>query len=403
MNAPSCVQELPFLDLNAPGFSWQHPAVAAARGKHWAARSATGVLVLRYAETAELLHDTRLVQNLRFLVERAGATRGLLHDQATASLQSRDGTDHHRTRGRLVTRSFTAAEVTRMRPFIQATARALTEQLAAGPRDFVTAFAEPLPLTVICHLLGIPHGDHDLVLDPAKDAGLLLALDHDPGLLPRVEAGNAALTRYAQTLVRHRTTDTNGDSLLARLQRARQNGTLDESDLPGLLVDLLVAGFNTVSHQLSLAMVAFANHPDQWNLLRKRPELAEQAVDEVLRHCPTTATIWRHTTQDLHYQGLHIPAKTPVNLSVHSAHRDPHIFPDGDVFDITTTHRTPLLAFGGGTHYCPGATLSHTQLTEALTTLTAHLGPPRITGPVTWRPPVGVGGPETLPLAFGPP
>ncbi|HEY6422961.1 MAG TPA: hypothetical protein VIY28_06875 [Pseudonocardiaceae bacterium] len=87
---------------------------------------------------------------------------------------------------------------------------------------------------------------------------------------------------------------------------------------------------------------------------------------------------------------------------MYSAHRDPRAFPDGDTFDITITRDTPLLAFGGGAHYCPGAALSRTELTESLTALTAHLDPPRITGPITWMPPVGVGGPETLPLAFGP-
>ncbi|MFD4460155.1 cytochrome P450 [Nocardia sp. NPDC058480] len=398
------VQDLPLLDITTPGFTWEGPEVAAARQKHWAARSPVGLLVLRFAEAAELLHDPRLVQDLGSLVERAGAVSGPLHDQATLSLQSRAGTDHRRRRGGLVARHFSAAHVAKMRPFIRATAHTLAEQLATvGPCDFVNAFAEPLPLTVICHLLGIPPGDRDLIHHPAKGAGLLLALDYNPDLLPLVEAGIVALTDYVETLIRGRVAEPGSDGLLSHLLRATQDDNVDERELGGLVVDLLTAGFNTVSHQLSLAMVAFAQHPEQWFMLRERPELAEQAVDEILRYCPTTATIWRRAATDLDYQGLHIPAHTLVHLVVYSAHRDPMAFPDGDTFDIATARNAPLLTFGGGAHFCPGTALSRSELTESLTALTTHHGPPRITGPITWRPPIGVCGPETLPLTFGPP
>ncbi|MFG2666563.1 cytochrome P450 [Streptomyces sp. NPDC048387] len=182
---------------------------------------------------------------------------------------------------------------------------------------------------------------------------------------------------------------------------AHRNGALDTDERSGLVVDLLIAGFNTISHQLSLALIAFSYHPHQWMLLREHPELGEQAVNEVLRYSPT-ATIWRHTAADLYHKGLLIPAGTPVHLSAHAARRDPHACPDGDIFDITRGRPTTLLAFGGGAHYCPGAALARTELAEALTALASRLGPPRITGPVTWRPPVGVSGPETLPLSFHP-
>ncbi|MGW1518914.1 cytochrome P450 [Streptomyces sp. NPDC002287] len=153
-----------------------------------------------------------------------------------------------------------------------------------------------------------------------------------------------------------------------------QAGDGIDFELSGLVVDLLVDGFDTISHQLSLAVIAFSDHPHQRNLLREHPELGEQAVNEVLRYSPA-ATIWRHMAAGLHHKGLHIPAGTPVHLSAHAARRDPRSCPDGDTFDITRGRSTTLLAFGGGAHYCPGAALARTELAEALTALASRLGP----------------------------
>lgn len=398
------LSDLPFVNVTAPGFTWDDPVVVAAREQCWAARTPLGVLVLRYAEVAELLRDPRLVPDLRFIVERAGVTSGPLHEALALNLLSLSGADHRRVRGGLVSRQFTASRVAEVRPFIRTTAQLLTERLAAaGPCDFVEAFADLLPLTVICRLLGIPLEDYDLIRPWAKDADLVLALDYDPGLLPRLEEATLRLADYIETLIRERAADPGGDDVLCHLLRARRDGVLDD-ELQELVLQLVVAGSDTTSHQLSLAMVAFARHPEQWTMLQEHPEWAEQAVDEVQRWCPTVTTaLPRAAAEDLCYQGLHIPAKTTVYLGVHSAHRDPRVFPDGDIFDIGIKRKAPLLAFGGGPHYCPGAMLARTELTEALTVLTTCLGPPHIAGPITWRPPFVVAGPETLPLRFGRP
>ncbi|MFE1789332.1 cytochrome P450, partial [Streptomyces sp. NPDC059525] len=239
----------------------------------------------------------------------------------------------------------------------------------------------------------------------AMDLSLILALDCDARLRSRVEECLAGLSSYVEALVRERAAGPGGGDVISCLLRAREDGILAPDELRTLVVQLMVAGTHTTSRQLGLAMVAFASHPEQWTRLRDRPDLVEGSVDEILRWCPTTATIGfpRVAADDLLYQGLRIPAGTNVWLGVHAANRDPRVHTDADTFDIGAVRReAPLLNFGGGSHHCPGALLARTELTEALTQLTAALGPPEITGPIRWRPPLGNIGPETLPLRFRP-
>ncbi|WP_459740867.1 cytochrome P450 [Streptomyces sp. E-15] len=397
------MSDLPFLDVTAPGFTWAGPAVAAAREECWAARTPIGLMVLRYADVVELLTDPRFVPDMTRLVRRAGAGDGHLHDASTLMLQSRDRPGHRRVRSGLVNRQFSASRVATVRPFLQAMVQGLVDDLAvAGMCDFVEDFADPLAVSVICHLLAIPAEDYDRVSRWSKDSTLIFALDYDPGLLDVVARSLAGLTDYAAALIRDRVADPGADDVLSHLLRARDGGGLDDGELRTLVVQLLAAGYNT-AHQLSHAMVAFARHPEQWALLRDRPELLEQAVYEVLRWCPTVEVIGapRTVTDDLVHEGVLLPRGTSVYLGVHSAHRDARVFPDGDTFDITRASGPQLLVFGGGPHHCPGALLGRSEIAEALAGLTARLEHPRIAGPITWRPPIGDTGPHTLPLRFG--
>ncbi|MEV5506687.1 cytochrome P450 [Streptomyces orinoci] len=394
-------QDLPFLDIISPGFAWDSPEVAAAREKSWIARTPMGLLVLRYAEAHSLSRDARLVSGFRDVVDLVGPPSGIVRDFMRDFMQSLEGPDHRRLRG-LVTHAFTSRRITALRPFIRDTAERLAGELAtAGDCDFVAAFADPLPAAVVCELLGFPQEDQATVGHWCKETNLVAALG-DLSLVNRVEEALSGMYAYFDTVFPKLRANP-GDDLLSDILRAqREQNALDEDELRTLVATLLVAGFQTTSHQLGHAMVAFAAHPGQWLLLRERPELAPQAVEEVLRWAPTTTVVaTKSAAEDFEMNGLHIPAGTPVWLCAHSAQRDPRVFTDGDAFDITVKREAGTLAFGGGAHFCLGAALARVEIAEALQVLTARLDPPRITGEISWRPETGVSGPDVLPLRFG--
>jgi cytochrome P450 len=171
--------------------------------------------------------------------------------------------------------------------------------------------------------------------------------------------------------------------------------------LRNLIVTLVFAAHDTTCHQLSNAMVIFAEYPDQWELLAARPELAARAVEEIIRWSPSTPIIYRCAAEDFEYGGQHIAKGTFLTMCVQTAQRDPRVFPNGDRFDITSTNTAPPLLFGAGPHFCLGAPLARAEMCEALPALVRRLGPPVISGPVSWRPPTGIHGPNKLSLRFG--
>jgi len=148
-------------------------------------------------------------------------------------------------------------------------------------------------------------------------------------------------------------------------------------------------------------MAAFAAHPAQWTMLASHPEFADQAAYEAIRWRPAATSVGRYAAEDFVYHDLPIARNTYLMMCVPTAQRDPRVFTDGQRFDITIRRSEPLLQFGGGPHYCLGAALAQTELSEALPILASKLKTPRVTGPVTWRHPVGVYGPNELPLGFG--
>src|SRR6266545_677781 len=164
---------------------------------------------------------------------------------------------------------------------------------------------------------------------------------------------------------------------------------------------MLFASQDTTRHQLGLAMTTFLAHPDQWRLLAEQPELATQAVEEILRTAPVIPLSGRVAAEST-FHGLHIPAGARIHILINAANTDPAVFGQ-TTFDITATRPAPQLTFGGGSsHHCLGAFLARTELAEALPILARGLRDPRLAGTPQWRPPVGVTGPVTLPLRFTP-
>jgi cytochrome P450 len=392
--------EVPFLDVLDPGFAFSAPEVMAARERSWYANSPVGLLVLRYAEAHALLRDTRLVSNGKRFMEMNGVFDGPIHDWFVPMIANQNGARHERLRG-LVNKAFTPRMVDRLLPFIRSMVARLTDGLASKEQcEFLEDFGNPLPLAVMCELLGVPHADYDTFRVWTTDIGLVFSLAYGGDIRARVETAIVGLQGYVESLMAEKEADP-GEDLISALVAARSDDVgVSTEEVRNLLVTLVFGAHDSTRNQLANALVAFTEHPDQWTLLRERPELAARAKEEVMRWRPATPTLGRFAAVDFDYQGLHIPEDTFLAMCVTPAQRDPRVYGTGAAFDITATREVPVLQFGAGPHHCLGAALARAEITEALPALAGRLGPPVVAGELTWRPAFGNHGPTSLPLRF---
>lgn len=398
----SAGSHVPFLNVVDPDFDFCAPEVLEAQAASWYADSPIGLVVLRYAQARALLRDQRFDHNGRLFMERNGVVGGPVYDWFVPMIVNLDGDDHRRLRG-LVSRAFTPRVIENLRPFIRARAEELTERLAGREvSDFVTDFGDPMPLAVMCELLGVPPADYDIFRGWSTDIGLVFSVAHGGDIPSRIEAALIGLCGYVESLMADKAKNP-GDDLISALVAVRlaDGGQVSREELLNLVITLVFAAHDTTRHQLANAMVAFAEHPEQWTLLGEHPELAGQAVEEVMRWRPSTTIAYRFATHDLEFGGLDLASEDCLTVCVATTQRDPMVFHGGDTFDITVVREAPPLQFGAGPHHCLGAALARAEVGEALALLARRLGPPEIAGPVSWSPPMGIHGPETLPLRFG--
>jgi cytochrome P450 len=395
------VEDVPFLDIDHPGFAPECDEVAEAREQHWWARTSRAPYVLRHAEARQLLQDRRLVHGAQKAMVMMGVTAGPTFDWWNNAIMSLEGDDHARIRS-LVQKAFTPAGVESLRGFTRATAERLAAEIDPDGCEFEAAFGEPLPTLVMCELLGVPTADYDAFHRYANDIGLAFSREISAEQLPRIDAAITGLSDYVAGLIADRRRNL-GDDLLSSLITVEEHGErLSTDELHNLVLILVWSGQDTTARQLGRALVAFAQHPDQWRLLAEQPNLVDQAVDEVCRWSPQTRMLWRFATEDLTYDDLDIPANSMVLIGVVPANRDSRAWGDSaDRFDITVPRRAINLDFSAGIHLCLGANLARLEMTEGLRALTRRFGPPEVTGDITWRPPsAAIHGPDALPLCF---
>ncbi|WP_433292794.1 cytochrome P450 [Pseudonocardia sp. CA-142604] len=399
MTTPAVSPVLPYLDIMDPAFRPDGAEVTAARAAHWCARTPIGFAVLRYDKLAELLADRRLRQGTYRILTAQGLTEGPLVEWMNSVILSVEGDDHTRLR-RLVSRAFTPRAIAELRPRMIEIANELVDSfLDAGRVDFMEAFADPYPARVICELLGVPREQHDAFRGWANDLGLAFSFTVADNL-ERIEAALAGLHAATDELLAERRARPTGDLLSALIAAEADGSRLSTEELRTMVTALLFAGQDTTSHQIGNAIAMFLRHPEQWALLARQPELAAQAVDEVIRVAPTSPLNSRIATEDLEVDGVAIPADSHLSLFATAGNTDPAVFgADADRFDITASRR-PLLTFGGGIHYCLGAHLTRVEMAEALPLLARRLGPIELDGDPTWRPATGIAGPVTLPIRF---
>ena len=230
---------------------------------------------------------------------------------------------------------------------VDVTTELVDRHVGKGSCDFVADIGGPYPVPIICSLLGAPREDWQLfsgwAADIAKAFGFSVA-EHEATIL-RAWTG---LANYLEELIADRRRSLS-DDLLSELIRAEDQGDrLTHDELVNLAIILLNAGTDSTRNQLAAAVQTLADHPDQWELLAERPELARQAVEELVRHSPIVLGALRKATVDVDLGGVPFAAGSLVIVNTSAANRDPAVYDQPDRLDITRDGPPAMQTFGGG-------------------------------------------------------
>jgi cytochrome P450 len=388
--------DIPFLRLSDPKFSVRSTEVREARERSWYARTPYGIAVLRYDEVGKFLRDPRLRQGSYAWPAHNDVT-GTFADWWLRILLNRVGDDHARLR-RLANPGFSPKLIIPLQPSFAAIADDIIDAFAARRRcDFVAEFCEPYATRVICLLLGLDQSEWRRLADIAADMGLALGITFKQDVA-KIDAATAALFEYAYRVIDERRTRSLGDDFISQLIQANEDkDTLNDQELYDMVVLAVFGGIDTTRNQLGLAMSMFVEHPEQWRLLASRPELARNAVEEVMRVRPTVTWVTREAVEDFVYRDLEVKQGTTIHLFSESAATDPRHFAPG--FDIAA-ERKPHFGFGGGVHHCLGHFIARADMTEAMKALPRRIRNPRLDGEPVFLPDSGNTGAVSLPLAF---
>lgn len=393
---------LPTIDYElCQGPDEAHKIIHRARQQASIAIGPHGPELLTYELVRTVLRDTRFRVPQGMFLASQGITSGPLWQRVATNLISLDGPEHHRLR-RLVSKAFTPRATARLRTTIVDVINQLVDRHAAtGSCEVVSDIARQYPIPIICALLGAPAEDWKLFSDWTDDIFKAFSWEvaaHERTILAAWEE----LDAYVDGMVaqrRNRLTD----DLISELIRAEDDGDrLDADELRMLAAGLLMAGTDTTRNQLAASVHALCDHPDQWRLLAQHPELANNAVEETMRHSPIAGGALRIALEDVEIAGVVIPAGTLVIANTAAANRDPAVYDDPDRLDIARESAPAMQTFGAGMHYCLGANLARLELAEALAIMTQRMPNARRTGPAPWKPLTGLSGPMTLPIQFDP-
>jgi cytochrome P450 len=358
-------------------------------------------LITGYAEARAALADPRLSKHMPGWHPEPDSIIASLDQHMLNS----DPPDHERLR-KLVNKAFTARRVERLRPRITAiTARLLEDMPAHGGRkvqpevDLLASFAFPLPITVICELLGIPVGDRD-------DFRAWSATIVSNAVAPEVfQAHATAMVRYFMALLAAKRREP-GDDLLSALIAARdEEDSLSENELVSMAFLLLVAGHETTVNLIASGVLALLLNPAELARLLAEPALINGAVEELLRYVsPVNHTTFRCAAEPVEIGGVRISRCDPVLIALSGANRDPARFGDPDRLDLGRDSAGHL-AFGHGIHYCLGAPLARLEAEIAISALLTRFGSISLAVPAAslrWRPSTLIHGLESLPVRLAP-
>ena len=349
-------------------------------------------LISRHDDVDRLLRDRRLGRTYRHVASDAEFGRtpppvwhAPFHELNDAGMLDLEPPDHTRLR-RLVSKAFTPRTVAAMAPRVQVIVDDLVGRtLEAGEFDLIADIAEPLPVTVIAELLGIPSPDRHLLRPWSNDFCLMYELDPPEASARRAVAAAEAFGAYLHDLIAERRARPRDDLISGLITVADEGDQLTEAELVATCVLLLNAGHEASVNGAGNGWWTLFRHPEALAELRASPDLAATAVDELLRFDTPLPLFERWVLSDIEVAGTTIPRGQEVALLFASANRDPAAFPDADTLDLHRPSRGHL-AFGAGIHYCLGAPLARLELRTAFATILRRMPGLTLLETPVWKP-----------------
>ena len=385
-----------------------YPAYHALRETTPVWRSPFGrTFLTRYEDSSVLLRDRRLGKDYsepEALIRRFGPTA--MDEPAVVELSHmmlmKDPPDHTRLRG-LVSKVFTARKMEDMRAGIQAITDRLLDKVAKqGEMDAIRDLAFPLPMLVICELLGIPEEDRARFVNAtASGAALLNPVPPTRAELDQANEGTLASGAYFESLFALRRKEPRDDLLSLLVQAEEEGERLSPEELRANVSLLFAAGHETTVNLIGNGLWSLHTHPTQWAALRDDPSLIPNAIEEILRYeCPVQA-VARTVAEPIAFGDIEFQKGELVVALIGAANRDPSVFPDPDRLDVTRERLRPL-SFGGGIHFCIGAQLARIEAEAVFSTLLRRM--PDLTLPQRdtpqWRESFTLRGLTTLPATW---
>ncbi len=359
-------------------------------------------LLSRHADVNRLLRDRRLGRT--YLHQSTHAEMGRpdppawhapFHELNDAGILDLEPPDHTRLR-RLVLKAFTPRIVEAMRQRIGAIVDGLIDDFGgAGEVDLIAQFAEPLPVTVIAELLGVPEADRHLLRPWSADICLMYELDPPEASARKAVRASVEFGAYLRDLLAERR-QRPGDDLISALAAVVDDGdTLTETELIGTCVLLLNAGHEASVNGAGNGWWTLFRHPDALAQLRADPSLLPSAIEELLRYDTPLSLFERWVLEPIEVEGVAIPRGDEVALLFGSANRDPAVFDQADTLDLARDPN-PYLSFGAGIHYCLGAPLAKLELGIAFESLLRRVPKMELVEAPRWKPTFVLRGLDTL-------
>jgi len=377
-----------------------HDVMSDLADKSWLARTTTGYYLTLDREAGEFFLRTKSATFPgQMIAEMFGVGPGPLREEIDNNILHLDGDRHQRLRN-VLNPFFTPRAAQRWRETMRGIISNIADGvLADGRCDFVEAVAVRYPAQVIAAVMGAPLEDAPKLHEwshwmQSQFDGPALLNDRD-----RIETAVVEFYEWCDALITRRRSGPPADDLISLLIAAQDGAAkLDAVDVRNLVLDVIAGGVDTTHAQLAHALRLFAEHPQQWALLAERPELASNAIEEVLRHEPVTPFGARILTADVTYRDIVFPAGSVLLIGAVTGNRDGIDPPEFDISADRSNAR--LLTFGAGVHFCVGHNLARAELEEALTYLAPRMPGLRLDGEPEFGTVQGIYDLKALPLAW---